>query len=224
MMIDISIFLSMSHYISRKLILISRITTNPIRFFTDTKGNNLHLQYGSLYARDVPKYRLHHGALHSSDFRNIEWWWRWQENTWLVYCLDCISKGCSGDWIWADRNTQGKSDLSYDIVLCWNDFSCPHWVSRVRLLVCFLFFHQQRKYSHPLLPNTKKLTGWLSCLCTEDVETLGSPIAPLPPLKNQILIPNCWYWRGDFWFLAYSNIATRLRVFWRVAVLYKDAG
>jgi len=40
-------------------------------FFTDTKGDNLYLQYGSLYARDVPKYRLYHGVLHFSDFRNV---------------------------------------------------------------------------------------------------------------------------------------------------------
>jgi len=40
-------------------------------FFTDTKGDSLYLQYGSLYARDVPKYRLHHGVLHSSDCRNV---------------------------------------------------------------------------------------------------------------------------------------------------------
>ena len=40
-------------------------------FFTDTKGDNLYLQYGSLYARDVPKYRLYHGVLHFNDFRNV---------------------------------------------------------------------------------------------------------------------------------------------------------
>lgn len=40
-------------------------------FFTDTKGDNLYLQYGSLYARDVPKYRLHHGVLHLSEFCNV---------------------------------------------------------------------------------------------------------------------------------------------------------
>ena len=85
--------------------------------------------------------------------------------------------------------THKTSHLSCDIVLCWNDFSCPRWVSRVRLLAC-LFCHLRRKYSHPLLRNTKKLTGWLTCLCAEDVETLRSPIVPLPPLENQILIPN----------------------------------
>ena len=32
-------------------------------FFTDIKGDNLCLQYGGIYAGDVPKYRLHHGML-----------------------------------------------------------------------------------------------------------------------------------------------------------------
>ncbi|KAF5356140.1 hypothetical protein D9756_004075 [Leucocoprinus leucothites] len=31
-------------------------------FFTDTKGDPLILQYGGIYAGDVPKYRLHHGG------------------------------------------------------------------------------------------------------------------------------------------------------------------
>ena len=86
--------------------------------------------------------------------------------------------------------THKASHLSCDIVLCWNDFSCPRRVSRVQLLACFSFCHQRRKYSHSLLRNTKKLTGWLSCPCAEDVETLKSPIAPLPPLENHISIPN----------------------------------
>jgi len=102
----------------------------------------------------------------------------------------------------------GMSDLSRGIVLCWNVFSC-----RVRLLIRFSLYHQRRNSSYPL-QNTKKLMGWLSCLCAEDVETLRSPIALLPP-HSRIrfrfrfrILSSRWYWRGEFWFFAYSNVFT----------------
>jgi len=51
--------------ISKKRTLISRITTNPTSFFSQLRrAITSYLQYDSLYARDVPKYRLHHGVLH----------------------------------------------------------------------------------------------------------------------------------------------------------------
>jgi len=107
----------------------------------------------------------------------------------------------------------GKSDLSRGIVLCWNAFSCSRRVSRVRLLIRFSLCYQRRNSSYPL-QNMKKLTGWLSCLCAEDVETLRSPIALLPP-HSRIrfrfrfrfrILSSRWYWREEFWLFAYSNV------------------
>ena len=107
----------------------------------------------------------------------------------------------------------GKSDLSHGIVLCWNAFSCSRRVSRVRLLIRFSLCYQRRNSSYPL-QNMKKLTGWLSCLCAEDVETLRSPIALLPP-HSRIrfrfrfrfrILSSRWYWREEFWLFAYSNV------------------
>ena len=108
-MIDTSIFLSTtSHPISKKRTLISRITTNPTSFFfTVTKGDNLYLQYGSLYARDVPKYRLHRGVLHSSDFCK-----RLMMVKVVGKYLVCLLPGL---YI---KGLIGKLDLSRGIVLC----------------------------------------------------------------------------------------------------------
>ena len=164
-------------------------------FFTVTKGNNLYLQYRSLYARDVPKYRLHRGVLHSSDFCK-----RLMVVKVAGKYLACLLPGL---YI---KGLIGKSDLSRGIVLCWNVFSC-----RVRLLIRFSLCYQRRNSSYPL-QNTKKLTGWLSCLCAEDVETWGV-LSRYYHSRIRFrfrfrILSNRWHWRGEFWFFAYSNVFT----------------
>ena len=108
----------------------------------------------------------------------------------------------------------GKSDLSRGIVLCWNDFSCPH-----------SSLSGSTAHSLLALPPTKKL--FLSTTKYEEINGVinlslrrrcrnpeESYRATTTTLENQIfwfrsrILSSRWYWRGEFWFFAYSNVFT----------------